>query len=232
MPLNGYLHDLADACRASGLKVVETKDWDVRGHAPFTHVETIVCHHTAGPASGNMPSLKVVTSGRPGLSGPLCNLALGRDGTVFVVAAGVAYHAGVVGERAWDNWHAIGIEAEATGTSPWPEVQVDAYARLCAALCKHYNIPVSRVLGHKEVATPKGRKTDPNFDMPDFRVRVGVVATTRKAPAMTPAQQFGVDLLAACAKAAKNVPAKRAAVHAFRKSVELVARRLQKDGRP
>ena len=61
------------------------------------------------------------------------------------------------------------IEAEATGTTTWPRAQMDAYARLCAALCEHYSIPVSRVLGHKEVAVPKGRKIDPNFDMAVFR---------------------------------------------------------------
>lgn len=223
MPLNGYLGDLADACRKSGLKVVEVKGWTVRGHAPFTHVETIVCHHTAGPASGNMPSLEVVKSGRPGLTGPLCNLALGRDGTVYVVAAGVAYHAGAVSSKAYDNWHAIGIEAEATGTSAWPEVQMDAYARLCAALCAHYGIEVSRVLGHKEVASPRGRKVDPNFDCDVFRKRVIVAAHTRKEPQMTPALQFKADLLAACRKAKANVPAKRTAVHAIRATVQTLA---------
>jgi hypothetical protein len=33
-------------------------------------------------------------------------------------------------------------------------------------------VPTARVLGHKEVATPTGRKVDPNFDMPAFRGRV------------------------------------------------------------
>jgi len=152
--------------------VVETQGWKSRGHGPFTAVETIVCHHTAGPATGNMPSLGVVKDGRPGLSGPLCNLGLARDGTVYVVAAGIAWHAGVVRSSAYQNTHAIGIEAEATGTGPWSSVQMDAYAKLCRALCDHYRIPISRVLGHKEVCSPPGRKIDPNFDMGAFRKRV------------------------------------------------------------
>lgn len=185
------LNDLATAVRKSGLPVVETNGWKSRGHGPFVAVETIVCHHTAGPASGNMPSLGVVTNGRAGLAGPLCNLGLGRDGTVYVVAAGIAWHAGVVRSSAYQNTHAIGIEAEATGTGPWSSVQMDAYAKLCRALCDHYDIPIARVLGHKEVCAPPGRKIDPNFDMGAFRKRV-TNATLTEDDMPTPA-----DLLAA-----------------------------------
>lgn len=166
------LTDLATACRKSGLKVEEVSGWKTRGHGQMTSVETIVCHHTAGPATGNYPSLGVVRDGRAGLPGPLAQLGLGRDGTVYVIAAGVAYHAGDVRSTAYNNWRAIGIEAEATGVTTWPEVQMDAYARLCAALCDHYDVPASRVLGHKEVCSPAGRKIDPNFDMAAFRGRI------------------------------------------------------------
>jgi len=34
-------------------------------------IQGIVCHHTAGPRVGNMPSLRTVTNGRPDLPGPL-----------------------------------------------------------------------------------------------------------------------------------------------------------------
>jgi hypothetical protein len=166
------LSTLADVVRKSGLPVEEVTGWQNRGHGPFARVETIVCHHTAGAVSGNMPSLTVVARGRQGLPGPLCNLGLGRDGTVYVVAAGIAWHAGAVSDIRHSNAHSIGIEAEATGTTYWPVVQMDAFARLCRTLCDHYGIPVSRVLGHKEVASPRGRKIDPNFDMVAFRDRV------------------------------------------------------------
>lgn len=169
------LTDLATAARKSGLPVIEVDGWRDRGHGPLTAVETIACHHTAGPTTGNYPSLAVVRDGRPGLDGPLAQLGLGRDGTVYVIAAGVCWHAGEVKQTDYDNWHAIGIEAEATGTAPWPEVQMDAYARLCAALCDHYDVPVSRVLGHKEICAPVGRKVDPNFDMAAFRDRVTAI---------------------------------------------------------
>ena len=168
------LTDLADACRKSGLKVVEVDGWRTRGHGNLYGLQTIAVHHTATAktAPGDYPSLGVVRDGRPGLPGPLSQLGLGRSGTVYVIAAGVAYHAGATFEQRQDNWHALGIEAEHNGLDPWPPALVDAYARLCAALCEHYGLGPDRVLGHKEIATPRGRKTDPNFDMDAFRARV------------------------------------------------------------
>jgi hypothetical protein len=166
------LTDLAQACRASGLQVEEVPGWRTRGHGEMTSVDTIVCHHTAGPASGDMPSLGVIRDGRPGLPGPLSQLGLSRSGTVYVVAAGVCWHAGEVTQREYDNWHAIGIEAEATGTGSWHPAQYAAYVRLCRALCDHYGVPAHQVLGHKEVCAPPGRKIDPNFDMHQFRQHV------------------------------------------------------------
>lgn len=167
-----YLADLADACRKSGLRVVEQPGWKTRGHGDVYGVRSIICHHTAGPATGEAPSLGVVTNGRPGLAGPLAQLVLGRSGTVYVVAAGLCYHAGATFEAWQGNAWAIGIEAEATGRDHWPTVQYAAYVKLCRALADHYGVPYDRVRGHCEVAAPLGRKTDPNFSMAAFRAAV------------------------------------------------------------
>jgi N-acetyl-anhydromuramyl-L-alanine amidase AmpD len=174
-----YLTDLADACRSSGLRVVEQSGWRSRGHGQISSVRTIVCHHTAGPATGEAPSLNYIQTRS------LSQLVLGRSGTVYVVAAGLCYHAGVVHEAIWGNRYSIGIEAEATGRDPWPSVQYDAYARLCAALISHYKLPISDVRGHKEVAKPTGRKIDPNFDMPAFRRRIAEILAPPPPPPST-----------------------------------------------
>lgn len=113
--------------------------------------------------------------GRPDVPPPLCHLLLARDGTYFAVAAGKANHAG---KGSWPgvfggNDHAIGIEAENNGLGElWPEVQMDAYARGCAALAKHVNLTEKAVIGHKEWAPT--RKIDPAFQitMDEFRARV------------------------------------------------------------
>lgn len=178
-----WLTDLADHVRAGGLRVVEVPGWRTRGHGGLTSVDGVVAHHTAGPASGDYPSRSIVVDGRPGLDGPLANLGLARSGTVHVVAAGLAYHAGQVQQTTYANGRRIGIEAEATGrdgvSTDWPAEQLSAYWRLCAVLAVAYHFPVSEVLGHKEVCYPRGRKIDPHpVDMGAFREQVARIAAT------------------------------------------------------
>lgn len=176
------LTDLGDAARTSGLPVVEEPGWRGRGHGAMVAVDSIICHHTAGPATGDAPSLPAVRDGRADLAGPLSHLVLARSGTVHVVAAGLCWHAGLTFQPWQSNAHAIGVEAEATGRDPWPAVQYDAYVRLCRALADHYDVPYARVLGHKEVASPAGRKPDPNFSMPDFRAALAAGGGAAPAP--------------------------------------------------
>jgi hypothetical protein len=169
--------NLATILRNAGLNVVEVSGWTTRGHGQMTAVKSIICHHTAGPASGDMPSLNLIRDGSSSLAGPLAQLGLGRTGTWYVVAAGLSYHAGVVTDSTlYSNANAIGIEAEGTGLPAtdighvhWPEVQYQSYLRGVRALQNAFNVPTSRVLGHKEVASPLGRKIDPNFSMAEFR---------------------------------------------------------------
>ncbi|MCJ2071501.1 peptidoglycan-binding protein [Methylobacterium sp. J-030] len=142
-----------------------------------------------------MPSLKVITEGRLGLSGPLAQLGLGRDGTFYIVAAGRAYHAG---PGCWQgittgNSSFIGIEAENTGLTsgasadPWPEIQIDAYERGVAAILKKIKANAIMCCGHKEYALPLGRKVDPTFDMKPFRTAVAaIMAGTAPAPRIIP----------------------------------------------
>lgn len=154
-------------------------------------VRGVMCHHTAGPATGNMPSLRLLIDGTPSLPGPLSQLGLGRDGTVYVIAAGRCNHAG------GGNWQGIttgnssfiGIEAENTGksTDPWPEIQMDAYRRTVAALLSHIGADPLMCCGHKEYRLPQGQKIDPTFDMAAFRRDVGaIMAGTAPGPSIIP----------------------------------------------
>jgi hypothetical protein len=190
-----YATNLAAVCRNAGLRVVEVPGWQTRGHGGLTAVKTIVCHHTAGPSAAadpsSFPSLKVVRDGRFNqrtqqwiLKGPLCNLGLGRDGIVYAVAAGLAYHAGQVRDPSYANAYSLGIEAENDGIGePWPPVQMAAYVRLCAALANAYKLSPARVLAHREVCAPVGRKIDPTgIVMPTFRAQVARVADGLRQP--------------------------------------------------
>ena len=190
---------LPGVLRAAGLKVVEQPGWKTRGRGEMGSVKGVMCHHTGGATTGNMPSLGVVTNGRPDLPGPLSQLCLGRDGTFFVVAAGRCNHAGV------GNWlgitsgnsNFIGIEAQNTGATSgpraeaWSGVQLDAYRRGVAAILKKVNAPAIMCCGHKEYALPVGRKDDPTFDMDEFRFQVAaiMVGNVPRAP-IVPALAF------------------------------------------
>lgn len=176
--------DLSRACQSSGLAVIEEPDWQYIGHGVTNYPRTVGLHHTAGPTTGDCPSLNTVKYGRTDLPGPLANLFLCRSGTVHVVAAGMAYHAGAVLSPDYANQNCIGIEAEATGVDPWPDTQYNAFLALCRSLTQWYGLGTPNNLGHKEICSPPGRKIDPNFEMPIFRTDMSVQQTRKVLPTM------------------------------------------------
>lgn len=183
---------LPEVLTFAGLKVSEVPGWRNRGRGDVGRIFGVICHHTVGRNTGNMPSLNVLINGRPGLSGPLAQLGLARDGTYYVVAAGRANHAG---RGKWKNItngnsNFIGIEAENTGlaTDPWPDVQMDAYHRGVAAILKRIRRGAKFCAAHREYALPAGRKPDPLFNMNAFRSAVAsIIADTAPRPELIPA---------------------------------------------
>lgn len=172
---------IAEKLRAAGLAVVEVAGWQTRGSDSFAP-RGFVWHHTAGPRTGNAPSLAICIYGRAGLPGPLCNVFLARDGTVYVVAAGRANHAGT---GSWaglsGNSSVYGLEVENTGTGdePWQPFLVDIAARIAAALATDHE----RCCHHKEWTS---RKVDMHtLSGRDMRARVAQL----HAPAPRPPSQ-------------------------------------------
>lgn len=144
-------------------------------------------HHTGSDSA----SAASIAFGRPDLAGPLSQLHIARGGTVTVVAAGVAWHAGV-GMYPWlpvnmGNWHTIGIECANSGTSPtaphrrnWPDAQYFALVASCAAINRRLGQTATRTIGHKEYAGRAQGKWDPGaIDMDrlrhDIAARIGAV---------------------------------------------------------
>ena len=144
------LDTMADVLRANGLKVVEVAGWKTRGYASqdLKAALGVLWHHTATNrlqfATNNIPTLGMLVNGRSDLPGPLCNLGFGRDGTVYVVATGVANHAGagvLPGvPKDMGNHYLIGIEMESSGVKPWDWTPEQLYwaPRLGAALEKGF----------------------------------------------------------------------------------------------
>jgi len=176
---------LPDVLLKAGLKVALVDGWEERGRGDIRQVKGVMCHHTAGPRNGNMPSLQTLREGRrldngTWLKPPLCHLGLGRDGTYYIVAAGRANHAGRPDPGGWRgittaNSNMIGIEAEHVGRDgvAWPEIQMEAYRHGVAAILKHLGLNEMNCCGHKEYAA--SRKSDPSFDMQDFRRNVAAI---------------------------------------------------------
>jgi N-acetyl-anhydromuramyl-L-alanine amidase AmpD len=178
---------LPNVLKDAGLVVAEVEGWQTRGIGNVGPTFGVLCHHTAGRKDGNMPALKTLINGRSDLQGPLSQLGLGRDGTFYVIAAGLAHHAG---RGTWmganqGNLNFIGIEAENTGRDddwPWPPEQIRAYHHGVAAILKHVGLGPERCAGHKEWALPRGRKPDPNLDMNQFRAEVAAIMRGTASP--------------------------------------------------
>lgn len=181
---------LADAARRTGYPVTEVVGWQTRGLATFAP-HGLVWHHTAGKATGDMPTLNTLINGRTGLPGPLAQYGLGRSGRIYVVAAGLANHAG---EGDWHgltgNSSVVGIEAEHVGISgvPWPAVQLDAYRKLAAEILQAIQATTHHMCAHREWARNRtvNRKVDPidlNMDAErsavDALMQEGVTMWTR-----------------------------------------------------
>lgn len=160
---------LADALRAERLDVDEIDGWRTNGDGDFDDIWGIICHHTAG----DDVSPATVSRGTPERPGPLSNVLIRRDGTVAVVAAGVARHAGPGYHEDLPHTdvdaRTVGVHAELHGHQKYPREQYLSYVRCCAAILRHINQPASHVLGHQEWNTAK---RDPCLSMDQLRADI------------------------------------------------------------
>jgi N-acetyl-anhydromuramyl-L-alanine amidase AmpD len=159
---------LASALGTAGLDVVELPGWQECGHGPMTELRGVMVHHTGSDTA----TAQSLAAGRPDLAGPLAHLHIARTGTVTVLAAGAAWHAGA-GELPWvpadrGNRYLVGIECANTGTAPdaphrqnWPDAQYLALVAVCGAMCARLRLPAARVVGHREYAGRAQGKWDP-----------------------------------------------------------------------
>lgn len=158
-----------------GLVVVEVPGWQTRGSSTFDPKGHVLHHDVIPDQPGDSDHIPdIIIAGRSDLPGPLANFWLERDGDVHLCAAGRANHAG---EGSWNgldsNSEVWGTEMNNRGTPDdhWPEVQLDAMARLAACTAEFSGFSVANVCGHKEWAPT--RKIDPHtISMAAFRRQV------------------------------------------------------------
>jgi N-acetylmuramoyl-L-alanine amidase len=181
------MREAANLMVAAGLRVQYYSGWTTRGRPySFNPTAGLIEHHTASDVDID----SVLANGRSDLPGPLCHYALHKDGTVVLIAAGYANHAGASVAGAPGNGTGWGIEATgpvptgATGVNAFP--QYDQYTTMVACILRADGWDTRKVFGHKESCDPPGRKGDPYFNMDDHRAA--------EAAAMTSAAPAGEDL--------------------------------------
>lgn len=148
------LRAMAADLEAEGIPVHFVPGWESRGRPYAFTPQGLTCHHTATRGYNfDYPSLGIVRDGRSDLPGPLSQLGIGRHtGTVYVIAAGTANHAGPGGWKGLTgNTRVWGIEAENDGVGEaWGPEITRAYLATAAALCRHGGFGADMVHRHAE----------------------------------------------------------------------------------
>lgn len=84
--------------------------------------------------------------------------------------AGISFYDGIFGM----NNHSVGICLQNDGKSPFTDSQYDSLNWLLGVIVKRFpDIKEGRVLGHSDVAIPRGRKKDPGLHFDWGRVIYG-----------------------------------------------------------
>ncbi|MDY7227864.1 peptidoglycan recognition protein family protein [Hyalangium rubrum] len=139
-------------------------------------IDTIVLHHTASNnGAGDLAHM------RNPASDVSAHYMIDKDGKIYQLVNDQkrAWHAGageLHGVPTDVNGRSIGIEIvnDGSGKTPFTDAQYKSLTQLTGYLKQEYKVPMNNIVGHKDVAVPKGRKSDPaaNFDW--NRLRKGI----------------------------------------------------------
>lgn len=162
---------LPDVIRSTGLNVRVYKGWESRGGSSFNPVG-YMWHHTVTKPSLSDVTLDVILAerGNSVTPPPLCNISTKRDGSITVIAAGVANHGGKGSWRGRSgNRFFVGDEMANYGTQdrePWSQIQLESARVAAAAIASYLGMDPQMFCGHKEYGNNPpgwpGRKTDPH----------------------------------------------------------------------
>lgn len=163
----------------NGVTVKYHVGWENAGNGQTSAYEGLIWHHTA-TAYGDAPA--VLWNGRPDLDGPLCNSAGNADGSITLVSANPANHAGASGGKGTAplpvtslfNKRVWGHEIVYPGTQPMTPAQYRSALILGGVIMSILKRPnASWCKGHAETSVTG--KWDPGYangktmDMNAFR---------------------------------------------------------------
>ena len=140
-----------DRVRALGYRVEEVPGWESRGKGRASPTRALN-HHDAIRGPSPVAGLRLCTFGREGLRNALCNTygERGPGAGIWLVAAGVAWHAGTgswrgvsgnsrafgrenANDGVGEPWHPDALEVQRV----WDRVQSDVFAIPPAMYCEH-----------------------------------------------------------------------------------------------
>lgn len=187
--------------RALGVTVIEHPGCYTRGNGQTSAYVGGIMHHTAGDDN----SLPVVVGGRPNLPPPLCNTLGRRDGSIVLVAAHPANHAGASGGRSMGplpvttlfNKRVWGHEIDYPGLRPMSEVQYWSAVKLGAVLCDVLGVGAESIRAHAETSVTgkwdpgRGNGRAETIDMGGFRNDIKIM---RAGGGASPAPSTGDDM--------------------------------------
>ena len=175
------------ALRAAGLDVVEMPGWQDRGESGSFNIRGLLLHHDAmGLHNDNVPHF-MSQNGENG-----AQLWVKYTGQVYVLAAGLKWHAGAGGgfrniPAGNGNAYCLGVETDYKGSGPRESAIDEAIHKLTRVAVQFYGMNPQRDLAcHREYAPD--RKIDlANFDADAWRARAASDAPApRPAPTQTP----------------------------------------------
>ncbi|MEB3367427.1 peptidoglycan recognition protein family protein [Saccharopolyspora mangrovi] len=168
-----FADDVAHALRARGVFVHFASGYNSRGNGSvWNGPQGGIMHHTASAYANALPGTgiyNVLVNGHSTLSGPLCNSAGNEDGSVTIISAGPANHAGASG-GSWArpfpdtrdfNRMVWGHEICYPGVSPMRPAQWNTMVILGQVLCQLLNRGPEWIRGHYETSVTG--KWDPGF---------------------------------------------------------------------
>lgn len=168
-PPSGLAASIMAELRKAGVNVVTVPGWDRRGNGQsWGSVEGVLMHHTASPHG---PAYPMLWQGRSDLPGPLCNSAGEADGTICIVAAHPANHAGSSGGNSMGplpttrtfNKRVWGHEIVYPGSKPMTDAQYRSAVILGRVITRILGGTAERVRGHAETSVTG--KWDPGYAM-------------------------------------------------------------------
>jgi hypothetical protein len=139
----GFANAVADGLRYNKVPVTFEPGWETRGNGyvfPNGRPQGLITHHTGDSYGGG---LSILVNGRSDLDPPLCNCCTYPDGTIHIIAAQPANHAGASGGPSMGplpvtrlfNPLVWGNEVMYPGLQPWTPQQYRSARILGGVIC-------------------------------------------------------------------------------------------------